>query len=175
MHVTYPMIHDNHYTWWLSIILLKILLLWYNNPWLLLMQFLIIIDIGYDQLSCMYLVKILVSHTKNIYVNLWPYFFNSILVNFNFLDSFRYMTCSISYGLSNLVWIEGMQINEWMNEWTVPFSPYSVHFTSWHNVWPGWTLTESQLRILKVHLGWLQLLICRGRGLRHKKKKITCN
>ena len=25
------------------------------------------------------------------------------------------MTSSISYRLSNLVWIEGMQINEWMN------------------------------------------------------------
>jgi len=34
---------------------------------------------------------------------------------------------------------------------------------------------ESKLRILIVHLGWLQLLICRGRGLRPLMRKIICN
>jgi len=36
-------------------------------------------------------------------------------------------------------------------------------------------LTESKLKILKVHLGWLQCLIFRGRGLRPLMRKITCN
>ena len=34
---------------------------------------------------------------------------------------------------------------------------------------------RNQLRILKVHLGWLQRLIYRGRGLRPLMKKIACN
>ena len=54
-------------------------------------------------------------------------------------------------------------------------SPYSVPLTSWHNVWAGSTLTESQLRILKVHLGWLRLLICRGWGLRTLMRKRAWN
>jgi hypothetical protein len=36
-------------------------------------------------------------------------------------------------------------------------------------------LTESQLRIPKVHMGWQQILICRGRDLRPLMRKITCN
>jgi hypothetical protein len=36
-------------------------------------------------------------------------------------------------------------------------------------------LTESQLTMLEIQLGWLQLLIYRGRGLRPLIRKITCN
>jgi len=34
--------------------------------------------------------------------------------------------------------------------------------------------TESQLKILKVRLGWLQILICRVQGLRPLMRKISC-